>query len=89
MSSDEVARLTQLAHDAAATTPDRIADVAQQIRAANAAACNPWLLIGVLIEGIAYTIRAAIPAERRDECLSAAVRLLVKRVVESGQDRLT
>ena len=87
MSSDEAARLTKLAHDAAAATPDRIADVAQQIRAAVAVSCDPWLLIGVLIEGIAYTIGASIPAERRYECLSAAVRLLVERVGESGQDR--
>ena len=74
MSSDEVARLTQLAHAAAAATPDRIADAAQQIRAAVAASCDSWLLIGVLINELrtrigAWFMRFAIRAVRGERAL--------------------
>jgi len=46
---------------------------------------DPWLLIGVLVEGIAETIKDGIPAERRQECTAAAVALLIERARGGAQ----
>lgn len=79
MLEDEVRGLIALANAAAAATPDRPAVVATAITTAIVEAADPWLLIGVLVEGIAETINRSIPAARRQECAAAIIALLVER----------
>ena len=79
MSHDEVQRLVNLANKAAAATPDLPGEIAAAITDAMHGPTDPWLLIGVLVEGIAETIKDGIPAERRQECTAAAVALLIER----------
>lgn len=40
---------------------------------------DPWMLGGMLIEGVAHVIGTSIPEERRVECAAAAVQLLARR----------
>ncbi|HUB11558.1 MAG TPA: hypothetical protein VMB34_06335 [Acetobacteraceae bacterium] len=79
MSHDAVRRLIALAEEAAAATPDLPGEIAAAISTAMHGPGDPWLLIGVLVEGIAETIKDSIPAERRQECVAAALALLVER----------
>jgi hypothetical protein len=75
----EVRKLKSLARDAAACTPDAPRELSNAIKTAIASPADPMLLAGVLIEGLAQTIRTAIPAERQGECLAAAIDLLMLR----------
>jgi hypothetical protein len=79
MSHDAVRRLIALAEEAAGSAPDLPAEIAAAIIAAIYGPADPWLLIGVLVEGIAETVNGSIPAEQREECVAAAVTLLVER----------
>lgn len=79
MSHDAVQRLIALAEEAAAATPDLPGQIAAAISTAIHRPGDPWLLIGVLVEGIAETIKESIPAERRQECVAAVFALLAER----------
>ena len=83
MPSPAVSRLSDLAQRAAAATPDVPAELAAAIKDAAGGLADPWLLIGVLIEGAAHTVRTAIPEERRADCTAAALRLLAERAIVS------
>lgn len=80
MSADEVARLVELAKHAAADAQDVPAELGRAIQAAAAGPCDPWMLAGVLIAGLAHVIRTAIPPERRQDCAEAAVATLVQEL---------
>ena len=73
MPDDEVARLVELAKQAAASAPDVPAELGQAIRAAALGPCDPWALVGVLIASTAHVIRTAIPPDQRKSCAAAAV----------------
>jgi hypothetical protein len=45
---------------------------------------DPYLLSGVLIEGIASTINARIPEDRKGEIAAQAIRLLHERLQARG-----
>lgn len=81
MSFPAISRLSDLARQAAADIPNVPVAMASAIKEAAGGPADPWLLIGVLIEGAAHTIRNAIPAERRSDCVAAALRLLAERAV--------
>ena len=76
---DEIQRLVSLADEAAAKTADAPAEVADVVAAAILRSADPWLLIGVLAEGIVQTINGGIPLERRQECVVAVIAVLIER----------
>ena len=49
-----------------------------------ASEADPYLIVGALIEGIAHTIDARIPMERRSDTIRASVALLIDRLRGSG-----
>ena len=80
MSNDEVARLAALAAGAV----DIPAELGAAIRAAAAGPCDPWMLAGVLIGGLAHVIGTAIPPERRQDCAAAVVATLSEELRKRG-----
>ena len=89
MPLSDISKLSDLAQQAAAVTRDVPAELASVIKDAAGGPADPWLLIGVLIEGAAHTIRNAIPEERRPDCVAAALRLLANRAVFRMEQGLT
>lgn len=76
---DEIARLRLVAETAASIVPDLPAELARDIQCAADGRADPWLLAGVLLEGLAHVIRTVIPPERRQDCSAAAMRMLAQR----------
>jgi len=71
--------LQKLAQRAASDTPDVPGDLAAVIRAAAEGPPDPRPVIGVLVEGLAYIIRTALPWERQHDYAVAAVRMVMQR----------
>jgi hypothetical protein len=82
MSSDQVARLLNVARLAADETVDFPAMVAMLVKEAVDSGTEPWLLMGVLIEGVAHLIHASVPEQARAECSAAAIQLLRDRIAD-------
>jgi hypothetical protein len=80
----EVARLSQLAEQAAASQTDLIAALAKAIKGSAAAEVDPYVLIGVLIEGAAHILVNNIPVEKRAEVGQAMAHLLLDRMGAHG-----
>jgi hypothetical protein len=81
MAPNQISQLVHLAQKAADGQIDIAAVMAMMIRESAAVEVDPYEMIGVLIEGIAYTISTTIPAERRTEVTTAALQLLAARAV--------
>jgi hypothetical protein len=81
---DEIARLRQMAEGVASLVPDLPAALARDIRQVADSPADPWLLAGVLLEGLAHVIRTAIPPELRQDCAAAAMRMLAQRAGLGG-----
>jgi hypothetical protein len=64
----------------AATQPDHVAALVTLLRLVIPSDADPYLLTGALIEGIAATLDARIPVERRGEVAVATVQLLRDRL---------
>ena len=64
----------------AADERDTLALVVALIKFAVRSEIDPYLLSGVLIEGVASTISSRIPARRRHQVAAEAVRLLLERL---------
>ena len=60
--------------------PDQIAAVVAAILEATEEEADPYLLAGVLIEGVIHVIKRGIPAAQRMECGLAAAWLMVNRL---------
>ena len=67
----------------AADEPDTLALVVALIKFATQSEVDPYLLNGVLIEGIASTIRR-IPGRRRRQVVVQTIRLLLERLQVGG-----
>jgi hypothetical protein len=80
----EIERLSRITRTAAATTPDVPRQLAVTIKAAAAGPADPWLVIGLLIEGIAYAVDVAIPAQRQGHYRVASLRLLADRLGDAS-----
>jgi hypothetical protein len=76
--------LIRQAERAAAAEPDRIRLVAELVRLVGERGADPYLLIGVLIEGAVHTLAEHVPAERRREVTEELGRLLVDRLRARG-----
>lgn len=77
-------RLIQLANQASSRKPDSVELLAAMIRLATADGADPYLVIGVLVEGAAHTIDRHIPRERQAETTEELGRLLVERLKAHG-----
>ena len=78
---DELARK---ATEAAAITPDHLAELLSVIRAVIDTHDNPWIVAGTFIEAAAVTLAIRIPDERRHEAALAAMKLLHDRLRVMG-----
>lgn len=83
----ELDKLIQLAEQAAAEEPDRVAALAEIIKTVSAGDADPYLVMGVLVEGAVRTLQSHIPDERREDTASAVLRLLADRLREGGMLR--
>lgn len=64
----------------AADRPDPTLILAEVIRIIGASEADPYLIIGILVEGAAHTLVKHIPAERQADTAAAMVQLLRDRL---------
>jgi hypothetical protein len=76
----ELGRLAQLAKQAATTEPDPIRGLGDAIRCVAASEADPYLVMGVLIEGAVHTLRKRIPPERHITTAAALLKLAADRL---------
>jgi len=79
----EVRKLRALAERAAANKPEPIRALVDAIRMLAESEADPYLVMGVLIEGAVHTLRTTI-GERHQDCGPALVRILVDRLQANG-----
>ena len=80
----EVPRLAALAEQAAAAQPALTADVTEAIRAAIAGMVDPYVLSGILVEGIVLAISDGVPDARQTNTGLAVAMLLADRLKAEG-----
>ena len=80
----EILRLIEQAEEAAAATPDPTSLLAHVIRLTVRADTDPYLILGVLVEGVAHTLATRIPDERHGEIGREVSKLLVERLKAHG-----
>jgi hypothetical protein len=80
----EVDKLICLAEQAAADHHDPIRLLADIIQTIGDREADPYLLIGVLVEGAVHTLATQIPGERQEDTAKAALHLLVERLRAGG-----
>lgn len=80
----EILRLIEQAEQAAAATPDATSLLAQVIRLTVKSDADPYLILGVLVEGVAHTLTTRIPDERRVEIAEEVSKLLAERLKAHG-----
>lgn len=73
----EIMHLAELAGAAADCTPDVPGHLAVLIKAAGVT--DPYVIMGLLIEGIAHTWASCIPAEQQEVVEKALTRMLLDR----------
>ena len=82
----ELAKLIQLAEQAAAHEPDPVRALADIIRAVAEGNADPYLVIGVLIEGAVHLLDIRIPEQRRADTASALLQLVADRLRTTGME---
>jgi hypothetical protein len=79
-----IVRLIEEAEQAAASTPDLANVLAQVVRLTVEADADPYLVLGVMVEGIAYALSTRIPAERQRNTVEDLRLLLDERLAAHG-----
>jgi hypothetical protein len=79
-----VKAIVRRAERIASKRPDPTAILADVIRQTAARDADPYLVLGVLIEGAAHTLAARIPSERRGDTAMALLQLLSDRLKAHG-----
>jgi hypothetical protein len=79
-----VRKLSSQADRAAAQVPDPLAALSAAIKTALQSDADPYVMLGVLLEGITQTLITRIPPERHHGTLTAALVLLRRRLAERG-----
>jgi hypothetical protein len=79
-----VRRLTTQAERAAAQAPDTLADLSVAIKRALQSEADPYVMLGVLLEGVTQTLITRIPPERHGTTLAAAQVTLRERLADRG-----
>ncbi len=80
----EIVRLIEQAEQVAATTPDPTSVLAHVIRLTVKTDADPYLILGVLVEGVAHTLERRVPDERRSEIGKEVSELLLERLRAHG-----
>ena len=79
--------LVRRVEKAAASRPDPVQLVATVIRLIGNRGADPYLLIGVLMEGAVNTLVKHVPAERQIDTARALAKILTDRLKAYGLDR--
>ena len=77
-------RLIQEANRASSRKPGSIEMLARMIRLVTDDGADPYLVIGVLLEGSAYALAEHIPPERQAETTEQLTELLMERLKARG-----
>jgi len=80
----ELDKLIHLAEQAAANEADPVKALAAIIRIIAEGDADPYLVMGVLVEGAVHTLATRIPAVRLDDTAAALSQLLEDRLKEAG-----
>ena len=80
----EVDKMAQWARLAAAGKPNPIEELAETIRCVAGGYADPYLVMGVLIEGAVHTVKNCIPPECQNDTASAILKLLADRLENAG-----
>ncbi|HVC63682.1 MAG TPA: hypothetical protein VND19_25360 [Acetobacteraceae bacterium] len=79
-----VRTLSSQAEQAAAQAPDKLAELSVAIKIALQSEADPYVMLGVLLEGLTQTLITRIPPERHLGTLTAALVLLRQRLADRG-----
>ena len=77
-------RLIQQANQVSSRKPDSVEMLAHMIRLVVRDGADPYLVIGILVEGAVYTLAEHIPPERQAETTEQLGQLLVERLKARG-----
>jgi hypothetical protein len=77
-------RLIQQANQTSSRKPDSVQMLAEVIRVITADGSDPYLILGVLIEGAVHTVARHIPRERHTETIAELGQLLAERLKAHG-----
>jgi hypothetical protein len=80
----ELDKLLQRAEQAAVGEPDPVHALADAIRIIAAGDADPYLIMGVLVEGTIHLIERRIPGDRRAEAVEALLILVTNRLRSIG-----
>lgn len=72
--------LAEQARQLADRMPNRLADLTREIHSLIAGEVDPYMLMGVLLEGLAQTVSARIPAARQPDTMLATLMMLRQRL---------
>src|SRR5690348_16632086 len=72
----EVQKLIRVAEQAAASVADPVGALADTIRMMANSEADPYVTMGVLVEGAVHILRTSLPPERQEKAGSALKRLL-------------
>ena len=79
-----VRKLSSQAEQAAAQAPDPLADLSRAIKIALQGETDPYVMLGVLVEGTVQTLVLRIPPERHCSTVAAAMVTLRQRLADRG-----
>lgn len=77
-------RLIRQANQTSSRKPDSIEILATVIRLATDDGADPYVVLGVLVEGVVHTLAKHIPPERQAETTEQLGKLLVDRLKARG-----
>jgi len=77
-------RLIQQANRTSSSKPNSAQMLAEVIRVITDDGSDPYLILGVLVEGAAHTLAKHIPAERQAETVAELRQLLTERLKAHG-----
>ncbi len=77
-------RLIQQANQASSRKPDSVQMLAQVIRVITADGSDPYLVLGVLVEGAVHTVATHVPPARQAETAAELSQLLAERLKAHG-----
>jgi hypothetical protein len=79
-----VRKLSGQAEHAAAQAPDKLAELSVAIKVALQSEADPYVMLGVLLEGLTQTLVTRIPPQRHRGTLAAALVMLRQRLADRG-----
>jgi hypothetical protein len=80
----EMAKLIASVRQAAMNEPNPVKTLVQFIRTVAAGNADPYIVMGVLLEGAAHVLATSIPRERQEDTAGALLQLLAERLRANG-----